>query len=330
MELSARIVELPLRYPFRISRGVTRVQPTVIATLDDGECAGVGEACPSSYYGVTAQSILSELHQVAARGVADHWSCPHDLYEQLVKFGVSSFARCAVDTAAWDLYAKRMRRPLLDLFGLHLAAAPPSDYTIGIDTPEMMRRKAAEYADWPALKVKVGGPRDLEGLRAIREVTAARFRVDANGGWTLQTARRLLPELWSLNVELIEQPLPPRRRDDQRTLFEESPLPLFADESCVGEHDVAGCVGLFHGVNIKLVKCGGLTPARRMMAEARRRGLKLMIGCMTESSVGCAAAASLAPLVDYVDLDGPLLIAKDVGRPLQYRRGRISLEGCRT
>jgi L-alanine-DL-glutamate epimerase-like enolase superfamily enzyme len=208
------------------------------------------------------------------------------------------------------------RKPLSSLLMLDPMAAPPSDFTIGMGTAEEMVEKVLERP-WPLYKIKMGAPDDLDHLEAIRRVTDAPIRVDANEGWTFDEAVRLLPELERLGVELVEQPLHKSETEAQEELKAKSPLPLIADESCVVEGDVEKCVAGFHGINIKLTKCGGITPARRMALQAKELGLLVMLGSMNESTVGTAALAHLAPLAQALDADGPLLLAEDIADGLR-------------
>jgi L-alanine-DL-glutamate epimerase-like enolase superfamily enzyme len=232
-----------------------------------------------------------------------------------------SFALCALDQAAYDLWGKQQGRPVYALWGLDPATAPQSNFTIGIDSVDVMVQKLQEMPGWPIYKIKLGTPHDLEIVRALRAHTDAVFRVDANCGWSADEAIANSVELQKLGVQFIEQPLPADRWDDMRRVYEHSALPVMADESCIAESDVAKCHGYFHGVNVKLVKCGGLTPARRMIAQAKELGLKTMVGCMTESSVGISAIAQLLPTLDYVDMDGAALLARDIASGVEVRQG---------
>ena len=195
---------------------------------------------------------------------------------------------------------------------------------VHIPEVDMMIAKLEEVPGWPIYKIKLGTERDLEIIQALREHTEAVFRVDANCGWDPSEAAALSGEMARQGVEFIEQPLPPEAREAQAQLFRDSALPIIADENCVGEADVPLCVDHFHGINIKLCKCGGLTPARRMIAAARDHGLKVMVGCMTESSVGISAAAQLTPLIDYADLDGAVLLAQDAADGVQLHKGQLT------
>ncbi len=224
--------------------------------------------------------------------------------------------------AGWDIYGKLKREPLYKLWKLDAANAPLTDYTIGIDSIEKMVLKMKEYP-WPIYKIKVGIPGDIEMVTSLRNQTDAKLRVDANAGWTLEEALFKIPLLKDLNIEFVEQPLAKDDWESMKILFDKSTLPLIADESCVKEEDVLKCQNHFHGINIKLTKCSGITPAKRMIAKARESDMFVMIGCMNESSVGTAAIAHLAPLSDYVDMDGPLLLKEDIATGVNFKHGAI-------
>jgi L-Ala-D/L-Glu epimerase len=179
---------------------------------------------------------------------------------------------------------------------------------------------------WPIYKIKVGVENDIEMVTALRACTDAVFRVDANAGWTLEESLVKIPILKDLGVELVEQPLAKDDWDGMKVLFQQSPLPLFADESCVAENDVVKCIDHFNGINIKLTKCSGITPAKRMIETARKHQLQVMVGCMNESSIGTAAIAQLAPFLDYVDMDGPLLLAQDIAQGVSFNNGVIQYQ----
>jgi len=219
-------------------------------------------------------------------------------------------ARCAVDIALHDLVGKVVGRPAHELRGLS-TDIPPTDFTIGLDEPAAVAARAARAAHFPALKIKCGGPEDVATLEAVRAVFGGPIRVDANTGWAPDEAVGLLPELERLGVELIEQPFPAGRLDQLAWLQERSRLPIVADESCVLPEDLDGLVGVVAGVNVKLAKCGGIGPAKRMLERARALGFKTFLGCMEETSVGIAGSAVVASLADWVDLDGCLLLADD-------------------
>ncbi|MFM8253412.1 MAG: dipeptide epimerase [Planctomycetota bacterium] len=323
MKLKILTFDLPLRHRFTISRESIAVQPTVIVALEQDGRTGYGEATTNAYYGVTRERLMDAIE--SARGLLENTtlSDPAELWESLQ--GIlhdQPFALCAIDQAAHDLWGKLRGQPVYRLWGLEAANLPLTNYTIGIDTIERMVAKMAEFPDWPVYKIKLGTPQDLEIVRQLRTKTNARFRVDANCGWTAAETIANARELRELNVEFIEQPLPASCWDEMRQVRTESVLPIMADESCIVESDVERCGGVFHGINIKLVKCGGLTPARRMIAAARRLGLQVMVGCMTESTVGISAIAQLLPQLDYVDMDGALLLARDIASGVTIERGR--------
>ena len=322
IELKTHDFELPLRHVFSISRESTSVQPTLIVELTDGVHRGFGEATTNKYYGATLQLMREALESV--RGLVeskDAWE-PETLWEQTwPTLSSNPFAQCALDEAAHDLWGKQQGQPVYKLWGLSTERIPQSNFTIGIDTVEVMVKKLLEMPGWPIYKIKLGTKYDLDIVRELRKHTAAVFRVDANCGWTADEAIFNSRELAKLNVEFIEQPLPADDWAGVKRVYEGSSLPIVADESCISEADVQRCVGHFHGVNVKLVKCGGLTPARRMVTQARELGMKAMVGCMTESTVGISAIAQLLPLLDYVDMDGAALLAKDIAAGVKVDRG---------
>jgi len=314
---------LPFRYPFTISKGTKTHQPTLVVALTHFGVTGYGEAPAITYYDITVEEMIEDLQAKQAMIEKFAFTEPdrywHFLHHLLPK---NPFLVCALDMAAWDIFGKMLNKPLWQVWRGDLAKSPLTDYTIGIDSIENMVAKLKEKP-WPVYKIKVGTADDIAIVKALREQTDAVLRVDANAGWDLPTALQLIPQLKELGVELVEQPLAKDNWEGMKVLFKESSLPLIADESCVFEADVAKCEGHFHGINIKLTKCSGITPALRMIPDARKRNLKVMLGCMNENSVGSAAMAHLAPLVDYLDMDGPLLLAADVATGVAYDNGRI-------
>ena len=234
----------------------------------------------------------------------------------------NSFLVCALDIAAWDIYGKMKRKQLQDLWKLDISKNPLTDITIGIDTIEKMVAKMEE-TPWPIYKVKLGTQEDVSIIRELRKHTDAVFRIDANAAWKAEEALEKIKIFKDMNVEFVEQPLAKDDWEGMKFLYEHSPLPLIADESCVSEHDVIKCKDHFHGINIKLTKCSGITPALRMIKEARELQMKVMVGCMNESSIGTAAIAQLLPLLDYVDMDGPLLLAEDVAKGVAFDYGKV-------
>lgn len=325
MKLRLHAYDLPLRHTFTISRESITSQPTLIVELEHGGHRGYGEATANEYYGFTiesmAQAVAAAQGEIAAAADALVLD-PAEFWDQLAsRLKDNPFAQCAVDQAAYDLWGKLRGQKVHEAWGLKTDRIPASNYTLGIDKIDVMVAKLAEFPDWPIYKIKLGTDRDIEIVRELRKHTSATFRVDANCGWTAEQTIANAPILKDLGVEFIEQPLPADRWDDYRRLHLESALPIISDESCIVERDVEKCAGLFHGINIKLVKCGGLTPARRMIARARQLGLKVMVGCMTESTVGISAIAQLLPLLDYVDMDGAVLLAHNIADGAKVIRG---------
>ncbi|MEP6677272.1 MAG: dipeptide epimerase [Ferruginibacter sp.] len=323
MNIRYKEYNLPFKYPFTISKGTKTHQPTLIVELEHFGIKAYGEAPAIAYYHIPIEKMIEDLEskrifieKFAFMDPERFWHFLHHLFPQ------NNFLVCALDMAGWDLYGKIKRKQLHQLWGLDTSKNPVTDYTIGIDTTETMIQKMQEKP-WPIYKVKVGVPGDVEMVEALRRNTDAVLRVDANAGWTTEEALVKIPQLKALGVELIEQPLAKDNWDGMAILFKESPLPLIADESCVFENDVQKCHQHFHGINIKLTKCSGITPARRMISKARELDMKVMVGCMNESSVGTAAIAQLAPLLDYVDMDGPLLLSEDVASGVTFDQGKI-------
>ena len=324
MQLIFHRVDLRLKHTFTIAHDSRDMQPTLIVELRDDAYRGFGEATATPYYGVTIEGMVAALETLRVRIETDDLTDPEAFWTAMQPHLTQHpFALCALDQAAWDLWAKRRGQPLHKLWNLNITNNPITNYTIGLDTPERMVEKMREWP-WPLYKIKLGRPQtDLETVRAMRSQTDALFRVDANGGWTADQTIGFAPELAALGVEFIEQPLPASDWAGAKRVYEQSALPIIADESCIVEGDVERCTGYFHGVNIKLTKCGGLTPARRMIARARTLGLRVMVGCMTESSVGISAIAQLLPLLDYADLDGSLLLTNDLATGVTFDNGRV-------
>jgi L-alanine-DL-glutamate epimerase-like enolase superfamily enzyme len=321
---------LRLRHSFRTARGVVDTQKTLVVELDEDDRHGYGEATTSAYYGCTIGNMSAVLESIRPRvescSLAD--LDPAVLWQELdPAMRKNRFAQSALDQAAHDLWGKLHGQPVHRLWGLETRRLPATSYTIGIDDIDVMVAKLEEFAGWPIYKIKLGTPDDLDIVRELRRHTDATFRVDANCGWDVEEAMAKAGALRDLNVEFIEQPLPADRWAAMSRMFAESVLPLIADESCVVEPDVDRCHGHFHGVNIKLGKCGGLTPARRMIERARQLGMLVMGGCMTESSVGISAIAQLLPLLHYVDIDGALLLAGDIATGVTFDHGICRFAG---
>ncbi len=327
MKIQCQEYQLQLRDPFTIARGTTTVQPTLIVRVDYDGLVGYGEATTSDYYGITFAAMNEALQAVRGKLEGVRLENPAELWRELDPLLAGNrFAQCALDCAIWDIFAQMHQLPLWKLWGLHADEAyPPTCYTIGLDSPETMVRKMRAMPDWPVYKIKLDATGGLDLVRRLRQETAATFRVDANCSWPAERVLDWAAELAQLNVELIEQPLAAQCYADMQQLKGRSPIPLMADESCQVEEDVNRCVDSFDAINIKLVKCGGLTPARRMIARARQNGLKVMVGCMTESSIGIAPGVHLLPLLDFADLDGALLLADDIATGIDWQTGKCEL-----
>jgi len=322
MQLRIHSFALPLRHTFTISRESINVQPTMIVELAEDGLRGFGEATTNNYYGFTFENMSAALEAIRSDLESRQFDDPAALWDAVhPHLKDNPFAQCALDQAAHDLWGKKLGKPVYELWGLSPDRLPPTNYTIGIDEIDVMVAKMDEFPDWPVYKIKLGTAHDLDIVRALRRHTSSTFRVDANCGWTADETIRNSKALKELGVEFIEQPLPADQGDAMRRVLAESALPVIADESCIVESDVDRCADHFHGINIKLVKCGGLTPARRMIAQARELNLQVMVGCMTESTVGISAIAQLLPLLDYVDMDGALLLAEDIATGVTIDHG---------
>ena len=324
MKVQYKKTELPFQYPFTISGGRTKThQPSLLVALSLGNFTGYGEAPAITYYNITVEQMIDDLERkktmiekFALTEPERYWHYLHHLLPN------NPFLVCALDIACWDLMGKMKKQPLYKLWNTEWKNTPATDYTIGLDTIEKMVEKMQAKPS-PVYKIKLGLPNDIEIMTALRKHTDAPFRVDANAGWTLEEAMEKITALKNLNVEFIEQPLAKDAWNEMKILYEKSPLPLIADESCVTENDVVKCAGYFHGINIKLTKCSGITPALRMIKKARDLNLKVMVGSMNESTVGSAAIAHLLPQIDYVDMDGPLMLKEDIATGLQYNFGKV-------
>lgn len=328
MKLQYTTINLPFEYPFTISGGRTKThQPALVVALQLGPFTGFGEAPAIAYYNISVEQMVADIEskkpfveKFALTEPERYWHYLHHL------FPGKPFLVCALDMACWDLFGQMKRMPLYQLWKTQWQNIPLTDYTIGIDTIDTMVAKM-KAKPWPVYKIKVGMENDVELVAALRNHTDAVFRVDANGGWTVEEALDKIPRLQALGVELVEQPLAKDDWEGMKVLYAQSELPLFADESCVLEQDVERCAGHFHGINIKLTKCSGPTPALRMIRQARQLGLKVMMGCMNESTIGSAAIAHFLPQLDYVDMDGPLLLREDIANGLQYENGIVKISG---
>jgi L-alanine-DL-glutamate epimerase-like enolase superfamily enzyme len=326
LRVSAEILELRTRHPFIIARGGSSDYRTVwVRVTDKDGCEGWGEAAATKFYGETPESVLAAINLYATAMPAD----PFDLEAAEAQWARmlrgNPAARVALSMAVHDLAAKRAGLPLHRMWGLDAKAAPRSTFTIGLDTEEKIRAKVLEAAEYPILKVKLGTDRDEAILRTLRDTTDREIRVDANCGWTVRQAIRMLPVLETYGVTVLEQPVVPQDIAGLGEIRRHATIPVIADESCLVATDIPPLVGHVDGINIKLAKCGSLREALRMIAVARAHHLQVMVGCMIESSIAVTAAAHLAPLVDIVDLDGAALLANDPFEGATIHGGQLTL-----
>ncbi len=327
MKLSWEPYELELRHTFTVASYSRKTTPGVQVRIEYDGFTGHGEASMPPYLGHTVESVCAFLQKVDLGQFADPFQLEEIMaYVDSLSEGDAP-AKAAVDIALHDLFGQLLGQPLFRIWGLDAAKAPSTTFTIGIDTPEVVREKTLECAGkFNILKVKVGLDNDEEMIKTIRSVTDLPLAVDANQGW--KDRQKALDEIFWLaeqGVVMVEQPMPKERLDDIAWITEHSPVPIFADESIQRLRDIPAIKGAFSGVNIKLMKCTGLLEARKMLTYARAEGMKVMLGCMTETSCACTAAAHLSPGVDFADLDGNLLISNDLFEGMTVRDGRMIL-----
>ncbi|RQO30039.1 dipeptide epimerase [Taibaiella sp. KBW10] len=324
MQLTYQRHSFPFQYPFQISKGIKTHQESLTITLGIAALKGYGEATAITYHGVTVEGMVALL-EAKRMMIAQYTLTTPDRFWHFLHHLIPGehFLTSALDMAAWDLYGQMRRMPVYKLLGLAWQNVPLTDYTIGITTP-------AEAADrikahpWPVYKLKLGSRQDMEVIRAVRAATDAVIRIDANEGWNVEDAKALLPELQQIGVELIEQPLDKADLEGMKVLKELTHIPIIADEACQGEKDLVICADLYDGINIKLSKCSGITPALELIKKAKASGLKIMLGSMNEGIVGASALSHLLPLADYADIDGPLLSEDTTGMTgIRYENGHI-------
>ena len=326
LRLSTEVLTLHTRHPFAIARGTNSEYRTLMVKIvDDDGIEGWGEAAATRFYGETLATVEAALATYSPLIGDDPWQL--DTIERQLETTLSgnAAARVAISAALHDLVGKRLGIPLWRYWGLDAARAPRSTFTIGIDVPEVLRRKVAEASEYPILKVKLGSADDEAILRTLREVTDCELRVDANCAWTAAHAVSMLPVLEHFGVTVLEQPVAADDLDGLLHVRRRARIPIIADESCVTSRDIPRVVGRVDGINIKLAKCGSLREALRMVAIARAHQLMVMVGCMIESSLGITAAAHLTPLVDIVDLDGAALLRDDPFAGATIPGGQVTL-----
>jgi L-alanine-DL-glutamate epimerase-like enolase superfamily enzyme len=328
VKVSWEKVTVETKHPFGISRSVRTGEELVWVRLELDGVEGWGEAAPSSYYGETSGTAAAALELLAGRiaEIDDPFQLETIERDLKAALGRNGAVHSAINSALHDWVGKKVGEPLWRLWGLDPGDAPPSSFTIGIDTPERMVEKTLEADEFPVLKIKLGSADDEVRLRAVREAAPEKvLRVDANAAWTPRSAVEGCALCADYGVEFVEQPLPPHRNEDLAFVRARSAIPIIVDESSLVATDVPALAGLCDGINIKLAKCGGPREAIRMVHAARAHGLQVMLGCMLESTLGIAAAAHVSPLVDYTDLDGAALLRNDPFSGPHIEGGRIVL-----
>ena len=321
LSLSIETLKLPLVHPFRIARSVEEVARTAVFHLKWGDLEGLGEAVPIARYGESIESIAAYFDRNPPRG-----QDPYLLDELLA--GIPVAARCGLDIALHDLIGKDCDRPLYQLLGLDPSKTPYTSFTIGIGDPELTRRKIAEIGNHPILKVKLGSgsvKEEVATIEFIRSLYTGTIRIDANEGWDVEQAVHVLAELARFDIEFCEQPIKAGHPDQLRYIKERSSIPIVADEDARIAEDLPNLRGCVDGINVKLVKCGGIRAALNMIHTARALGMKIMLGCMVESSISATAAAQISPLVDWADIDGPFLTKNDPFEGVAYSGGKLAL-----
>lgn len=318
LHIAFQTLELTKKYPLAISRGTTSVTHNLFVTVSDGVHTGIGELSPATGKEWTAERGQAQLMAFCAGDW--HTKSRFDLWRGMREQGIDPPAMAALDIALWDLFGKQCGQPLYRIFGFPQRVVPTS-VTIGINPPEVTRERVPDILSSTGakcLKIKLGSPDGLEHdkghFEAAREAARpfrAKLRVDANGGWSVDGANHMIGWLAERGVDYVEQPLPEGFEADLPHVFKDRKLPIFVDESCRTSFDVPKVAPCVDGVNLKLMKCGGLTDALRIIACAQSHGLKTMIGCMSESSIAIAAGAALSGVLDYVDLDSHLNLAPD-------------------
>ena len=326
MKLSFRPYELQLRHTFTVAGNSRNTTPVVLTEIEYEGQTGYGEASMPPYLGESQESVINFLNKVDLEQFTDPFMLDDILaYVDSIEAG-NRAAKACVDIALHDLTGKLVDLPLYRLWGINPENTPMTSFTIGIDTPEVVKQKTEEAARFRVLKVKLGGGNDREMISAVRSVTDVPLYVDVNQGWSdKHQALEMIHWLAGQGIEFVEQPLPKDAVDDMAWLTEHSPLPIIADEAFQRLGDVAAFKGVYSGINIKLMKSTGLREAHKMITVARALDMKVMIGCMTETSCAVSAASQLSPLVDWADLDGNLLISNDLYRGMEVLEGKVTL-----
>ncbi|GCF11703.1 dipeptide epimerase [Dictyobacter arantiisoli] len=325
LHIDAKPLDLQLTTPFRIARGAQYTASNVVVEVRHDTSIGYGEAAPSAYYGESAETVLACI-ALFAGNLGDDPFLFEELSQRLDKvIRLHPAAKAAVDMAIYSIVGQKLGVPVYKLLGLNATQTPRTSFTIGLDTPLEMAKKALLAQDYPILKIKVGTKHDLDILKAIRDVSAAVIRVDANAGWTPREAIKNINALVPYNIEFVEQPVAASDFAGLKLIHDNVPLPIIADESCVTLEDIPRLSECVDGVNFKLMKNGGITNVLKMIHVAKAHNLRTMLGCMIESSLSITAAAHLTPLVDYADLDGNLLVNDDPFVGVTVEHGKLIL-----
>ncbi|NND04984.1 MAG: dipeptide epimerase [Saprospiraceae bacterium] len=323
MTISWKIYHLELDGPFTIAKGSYAHRRCLVVKIEQSGQCGLGEISEINYYGIILEDVIVKLVK-KRRFLEDvQLDSPEDFYQKIIKlFPEDPFICSALDCAAYDLYGKLNGLRIRDYLGIEDKHEPAyTSYTIGISDPQSMQDKILRKP-WPIYKIKLGTDHDLAILNAVSEITNHTLRIDANEGWSEAQAADIKTRLEHLNIDLIEQPFARSNYAATKQFRSILSIPIIADESCQGKEDVATCHRYFDGINIKLMKCGGITPALQMIGQAKSLGMQIMIGCMTESSIGISAAAQLISLVDFVDLDGNMLLKRDIAKGVSFQYGK--------
>lgn len=322
LSLKMERLALPLVHPFTIARGTEDVANTAVFNLSWNGLTGLGESVPIPRYRESVDSVIAYFEKNPPKGDDPY------LLDELLDAVPTPAARCGLDLALHDLIGKDCGKPLYRLLGLDPGKTPYTSFTIGISDPELTKRKVAEIGDHPIMKVKLGigsAKEQIETIETIRSMYTGTIRIDANEGWTAETAVEILAELKRFDIEFCEQPIPAGHPEQLRFIRERSSIPIVTDEDSLTADDLPKLYGCVDGINIKLVKCGGIRAGLKMVHTARALGLKIMLGCMVESAISATAAAQLSPLVDWADIDGPFLTKDDPYAGVTYADGKLVL-----
>lgn len=326
MNVSVEVISVHLRQPFATARDRTVESQSAIIRIEHGGMVGLGEAKMSAdACGGSAELVGDNVSQIDAVLGDDPFRIEQIMDDLARALPGGCCTRAGIDIALHDLCGKLVGLPLYRLLGLSPEKTPLTSYTIGLDSIPAMVQKARKARDFPVLKIKVGAPDDLETVKAIRDQTKAVLRVDANGGWSVRQAVERIKRLEGYGIQFVEQPIPPGNPEGLRAIRRQTNVPIFADEDAKTIDDLPALAGCVDGINIKLMECGGLRQAIRMIHVARALGMRVMLGCMVETSLSLTAAAHLLPLADYADLDSNLLLEDDPFIGFAVRDGRIVL-----